>query len=210
MKRLAAAWLCAWAAAAAAAQLSVSVRTSQDEAVRDAVVWVVAVEGAAVRTAGTTAEIVQRDREFEPFVTVVSTGSRVFFPNRDKVRHHVYSFSAAKSFEIQLYSGLPAEPVTFDKAGVVVIGCNIHDWMMAYIAVVESPWFTKSAADGRGELMNLPAGRYRVNVWHPHEKTGSTPQVIDIAKPSAHRELKLVLDIAPPPRRPRPTGGDTY
>ncbi|MEP7101870.1 MAG: hypothetical protein ABI781_15275, partial [Burkholderiales bacterium] len=139
-----------------------------------------------------------------------STGSRVLFPNRDKVKHHVYSFSAAKSFEIQLYSGLPAEPVTFDKAGVVVIGCNIHDWMMAYVAVVDSPWFAKSAADGRGELANLPAGRHVLHVWHPYQTAQLAPQNIELASANARRELKLVLDIVTPPRKPRPVGGDTY
>jgi len=207
MKRVAAAWLCAWAAWAGAAQLSVSVRSSQGAAVHDAVVWV---EGATSKPGGVPAEIGQRDQEFEPFVTVVSTGSRVLFPNRDKVKHHVYSFSAAKSFEIQLYSGLPAEPVTFDKAGVVVIGCNIHDWMMAYVAIVDSPWFAKSAADGRGELANLPPGRYVLHVWHPYQTAQLAPQNVELASATARRELKLVLDIATPPRKPRPVGGDTY
>ena len=120
MKRVVAVLACALAVPIGAAEISVLLHTTQGTPVRDAVVWL---EGPAGKLAGAPAEIGQRDREFDPFVTVVSTGSRVLFPNRDKVKHHVYSFSAAKSFEIQLYSGLPTEPITFDRAGVVVIGC---------------------------------------------------------------------------------------
>ena len=207
MRLVAALFGCALAACASAAQLTVALRTAQGAAVRDAVVWV---EGATARPNGAPVEIGQRDQEFDPFVTVVSTGSRVVFPNRDKVKHHVYSFSAAKSFEIQLYSGLPAEPITFERSGVVVIGCNIHDWMTAYIAVVDSPWFAKSDAGGHGTLANLPPGRYVLHVWHPFQTAQMAPQTFELAAAPATRDLKLTLDIVAPPSKPRPIGGDTY
>lgn len=190
-----------------AAQLSVSVSTSQGAAVSDAVVWL---EGSSAKYNPPAAEIGQRDREFEPMVTVISTGSRVVFPNRDKVKHHVYSFSAAKTFAIQLYSGTPAEPIVFDKAGVVVIGCNIHDWMLAYVAVVDSPWFGKSAIDGRAHIANVPLGRYIVHVWHPYQKMQVEVQTTELATAQTRREMKVTLDIAPPAPKARQPVGDTY
>jgi len=109
----------------------------------------------------------QIDKEFVPYVNPVLVGSQVTFPNSDNVRHHVYSFSPAKHFELPLYAGTPAKPVLFDTAGVVVIGCNIHDWMIAYIYVSESPYFAKTGADGTAKLRNLPPGDYSVRAWHP-------------------------------------------
>jgi hypothetical protein len=97
----------------------------------------------------------------------VQVGTAVNFPNSDNIRHHVYSFSPAKKFELPLYSGVPAEPVVFDKAGFVTLGCNIHDWMIAYIAVLPTPYFQVTRQDGRGVLKDLPPGQYNVQVWHP-------------------------------------------
>ena len=94
-------------------------------------------------------------------------GTAVIFPNSDNIRHHVYSFSPAKRFELPLYSGVPAEPVVFDKVGFVTLGCNIHDWMIAYIAVLPTPYFQVTRGDGRAVLKDLPAGQYTVQVWHP-------------------------------------------
>lgn len=190
------------AASAHAAQVTVSVRGTDGKAVEDAVVWLEAL-GASPRSTAAPAQIVQHDQEFEPFVTVVAAGSRVVFPNRDKVKHHVYSFSAAKAFEIQLYSGTPTEPIVFDKPGVVVIGCNIHDWMLAYVAVVDSPWFAKSAADGKGAITNLPPGRYTLHVWHPFQKADAPTQSVELVNPQSRAEASAVLALAPPPRKPR-------
>jgi len=194
---------------ASAAQLTVAVTNPQGAAVRDAVVWLESV-ASAPKSAPKPAEIRQADQEFDPFVTVVGTGARVLFPNRDKVKHHVYSFSKALSFEIQLYSGTPSEPIVFDKAGVVVIGCNIHDWMLAYVVVLDSPWFAKSAADGRAQLANLPAGRYTLHVWHPYQKADVATQQIELGSAQASRELSAQLELAPPPLKPRRPSGETY
>lgn len=79
-------------------------------------------------------EIEQADKQFTNRVTVVPLGTEVRFPNRDKVRHHVYSLSPTKTFELKLYIGTPANPVVFDRAGVAVLGCNIHDHVVAWCA----------------------------------------------------------------------------
>jgi plastocyanin len=148
------------------------------------------------------ATIEQRGAEFIPFVTVVQTGTPVDFPNNDTVRHHVYSFSQPKRFEIKLYAGKPGQPITFDKPGEVDIGCNIHDWMEAHVLVVESPWFGKTAADGQVRIANLPAGRYRVQLWHPLQKLRAAATEVEIgAKPL---RLNLVLDARPREPKPHP------
>lgn len=110
--------------------------------------------------------IEQRGRKFNPLVSVVQAGSDISFPNFDSVRHHVYSFSPAKKFELKLYSGTPANPVNFDKAGTVVLGCNIHDFMLAFIHVVDTPYFAKTDTTGKANLKSLPAGGYTLKVWH--------------------------------------------
>ncbi len=152
---------------ARAEQLSASVRSERGEPVRDAVVYALP-EGAAKLNLPAPERVVidQVDKEFVPYVTPVYVGTRVNFPNRDRIRHHVYSFSPAKTFEIPLYDGMPQRLVAFDRPGEVVLGCNIHDWMKAYVYVVETPYF--SVTDGAGlAAIEAPAGDYRVEVWHP-------------------------------------------
>jgi hypothetical protein len=109
----------------------------------------------------------QIDQEFVPHVKAVLAGSRVHFPNRDKVQHQVYSFSAAKRFELPLYSGTLAPPVVFDKPGIVTLGCNIHDWMVGYVYVTDTPYSGTTGKDGVTLLKDLPAGDYDVRVWQP-------------------------------------------
>jgi len=109
----------------------------------------------------------QIDKEFVPRVTVVQTGTPVDFPNHDNIRHQVYSFSPTKTFELKLYSGRPSAPVVFDKSGVAVLGCNIHDHMIAWVLSVDTPFFVRSDAAGRARSSDLPAGTYEMLVWHP-------------------------------------------
>ena len=113
-----------------------------------------------------TAIIDQIKRRFVPLVSVVQTGTAVSFPNRDNIEHDVYSFSPAKRFELHLYHGIPAKPVVFDQPGLVVMGCNIHDQMIAYLLVVDTPWFAKTDAHGQASIENVPGGAYRLTVWH--------------------------------------------
>ncbi len=113
------------------------------------------------------ARIEQVRKSFMPYVSVVQTGAAIQFPNNDTVRHHVYSFSPAKVFELKLYTGTPARPVVFDKAGVVVLGCNIHDRMVAYVVVADTPWFGVSGMDGVATVADVPPGEYTLQIWHP-------------------------------------------
>lgn len=152
---------------AIAASLAVTVKNSNspNEPLADAVVYAVPATKPAARAS--VATIAQFERRFVPAVSVVQTGASISFPNRDSVRHHVYSFSPAKTFELKLYAGTPADPVTFDKPGLVTLGCNIHDRMLAYVAVVDTPYFAKSDEAGNAVIDGLPAGDYAVHAWHP-------------------------------------------
>jgi plastocyanin len=109
----------------------------------------------------------QRDKMFFPHILVVRTGTAVTFPNSDDIRHQVYSFSSSKRFELRLYEGTPTAPVVFDHPGVVVLGCNIHDWMLGYVYVTPDPWFGTTNAQGRVSFNDLPDGAYNVSLWHP-------------------------------------------
>ena len=120
--------------------------------------------------------MVQAGRQFQPQVSLVTAGTPVNFPNRDTVRHHVYSFSPAKKFEIKLYVGTPTAPVVFDTPGIAVLGCNIHDTMAAWVVVVETPHSGLTGADGRVTLANVPAGSYRLRSWHPGLPPGAPAQ----------------------------------
>jgi len=116
---------------------------------------------------------------FVPHILPIQTGTAVTFPNSDNVRHQVYSFSAAKKFQLPLYAGTPAAPVVFDKPGVVTLGCNIHDHMSAYLVVVDTPYFALTVA-GRGELSSLPEGKYDVRVWYAGMRYEPLPQPVSL------------------------------
>jgi len=115
---------------------------------------------------GKPQDVTQQNKLFDPFVTVVVKGTTVTFPNKDSVRHHVYSVSKAKQFDLPLFRG-DSKPVVFDQAGIISVGCNIHDWMLAYIAVVDTPYFAKTNSRGIGDIDDLPAGNYRLKYWYP-------------------------------------------
>lgn len=167
------------AAGAAPLSVNVSAQDSNDKPVVDAVVYLENISAPANPASSAssgktpTAEIEQKDRKFIPLVTAIQTGTAVFFPNNDTVRHHAYSFSPAKPFELKLYAGKPEAPIVFDKPGTVVIGCNIHDQMLAYVQVLDTPYFAKTDSAGKARIANLPAGKYLLKVWHYKQTPGS-------------------------------------
>ena len=112
------------------------------------------------------AEMAQQEREFVPGVVVVTQGTAVQFPNRDDVRHHVYSFSPAKTFELKLYIGKPKAPIVFDQAGIVELGCNIHDSMIGWILVSDSPVYGRTNSEGKVTFSAPGDGPYTVEIWH--------------------------------------------
>ena len=199
----------ALAGTARAATVEVLVQTPAGTPLADAAVLVEPVAGTPARPrARGHASIEQRGREFIPWMTVVQTGTSVDFPNNDTIRHHVYSFSEPKRFEIKLYAGKPGQPVVFDKPGQVDIGCNIHDWMEAHVLVVDTPYFARTGADGRASIANVPAGRYRVRPWHPLQKAAAAPQDIEIDEAPAR--MTLTLDARARQPKPHTEDPDRY
>ncbi len=141
----------------------------------------------------TGAEIAQQDKRFVPPVSVVTVGTAVAFPNRDTVRHHVYSFSPAKRFEIKLYVGTPAAPVVFDQPGIAVLGCNIHDQMNAFVVIVDTPWFGRTDEQGRWAGAQVPPGSYRLRAWHASLPPGApaSEQPLRVEAAGAQALVKL-------------------
>jgi plastocyanin len=161
---------------AVAAGLLVEVRGVSGAATADAVVYALP-EGRRVAPSTHRAVLDQKNRAFVPHILPVQVGTAVTFPNSDNVRHQVYSFSPAKTFQLPLYAGTPGAPVVFDKPGVVALGCNIHDRMSAYVVIVDTPYFA-ATVDGRAELSNLPEGQYVVRVWYAGMRSEPAPQLV--------------------------------
>ena len=185
---------------AAAADLRVSVATPSGAPVRDAVVMVYPKAGVPKRPIRFSWPyvMVQKNMQFDPFVLIVPVGAEVAFPNRDNTRHHVYSFSPAKSFQLKLYGHDETRVVKFDKAGVVAIGCNIHDNMTAFIRVVDTPWAARTGADGQAVIGDAPSGAVTVAVWHPYLKSG---QDVTRQLASGSGAVKMTADLRVPPMR---------
>ena len=176
---------------AAAATLTVDVRDTRGTAVADAVVYAVP-EGRELPLAKRTAVMDQKNRAFIPHVLAVQTGTAVTFPNSDDIRHQVYSFSSAKPFQLPLYAGTPANPVVFEKPGVVSLGCNIHDRMSAYIVIVDTPYFATTGKKGRVELPPVTAGKYSLRVWYPEMSAEPPPVPLTLAA-SDRKVLSIVV-----------------
>jgi len=140
-----------------------------------------------------TAVIDQINKHFVPRVSVVRTGTTVTFPNSDHIRHQVYSFSAPKQINLKLYAGSPETPIVFDRPGLIVLGCNIHDSMVGFVGVVDSPYFGKTAGSGTVAL-NLPAGRYRLRAWNPNALAAVAAREITIGAVPLSIPLTLDLD----------------
>lgn len=180
-----------------AASLVVQTLDAQHRPMDNALVYLVAEQPGALP--GPTAEgmIDQVDRDFTPPVSAVQVGATVHFPNSDNIRHHVYSFSTPKTFEIRLYSGTPAEPIVFDQPGLVVLGCNIHDHMIAWLYISPSAYFALSDTQGRITLSELPEGVYRVHAWHRDWPASAHLETVTLVS-GEQRELALRLGDDPP------------
>ena len=185
----------------AAAPLSVRVVDASGKPVRDAVVVLYPAGGAArAAHAGGRFVISQQNLQFHPFLTIVPLGADVSFPNLDPTKHHVYSFSPAKKFELKLFAKDQSRTVHFDKAGVVALGCNIHDQMSAFIFVADSAWTARTNAQGVVTFADAPNSPGRVVVWHPYLRApgGELQQPVAPTQRNASFQVRL----RPPPTMP--------
>lgn len=197
LRRIALAGSLIGATGALAATVNVQIADSAGQPVPDAVVYAEPGGGAVATKQTRAVEIEQKGRKFLPLVTVVQAGTEISFPNNDSVRHHVYSFSPAKVFELKLYSGTPGSPVMFDKPGTVVVGCNIHDQMLAYIHIVDTPYFGRSDASGKVRLENVPAGKYTLKLWY--YKTPAPTQIQEQSLTVAAADAAATFQVSAKP-----------
>ena len=188
----------ALAAPVAAAPLSVRVVDASGHPVRDAVVTLYAA-GSAARAPkpGGRYVVSQKNIQFHPFLSIVPVGADVSFPNLDPTKHHVYSFSPAKRFELKLFAKDQSRTVHFDKAGVVALGCNIHDQMSAFIVVTDSVWTARTNAQGMATFADAPNAPGRVTAWHPYLRAPGG--VVEQNVRSGQRSASFQVRLRPPP-----------
>lgn len=194
--------LCALAVAGAATPLAatplnVRVVDASGRPVRDAVVTLYPAGSALAAHSAGRYVVAQQNLQFRPFLTVVPVGADVSFPNLDPTKHHVYSFSAAKRFELKLFAKDQSRTVHFDKPGVVALGCNIHDQMSAFIFVTDTGWTARTNAQGIASFADAPNAPTRVAVWHPYLKAPGGQVQQSIA--ATQRNLGFRVRLRPPP-----------
>lgn len=188
---------------ASAGDLNLSFHDDNGKPLADVVAALLPTKAAPAGQNAVPAVMDQRNNRFVPHVIAVRTNTLVRFPNSDNVRHHVYSFSPAKRFELRLYHGTTAEPVLFDKPGQVVLGCNIHDSMLAYIYVVDTDIFAVSDPQGKLALAQVPPGEYQLQIQHP--RYGATlTRALTVAADSVIEERIELAPLQPDPRDAAP------
>lgn len=183
-------------ATANAATVEVDVSDSDGAPAANAVVSL-AMDSATLAPAPHTPErsiIDQRHETFLPLVVIVRRGGNVIFTNNDTTMHQVYSFSPIKQFQFEIDKGQISKPVVFDKAGVAAIGCNIHDNMVAYVYVAETPFAVITDARGHAVIPDVPEGQYTATTWHPQMHIGRKPQPV-LLTVNASR-VKLSMSVA--------------
>jgi len=190
------------AAPAAAGDLLVQVRTASGAAVPNAVVTLYpGGRPSPLAQERGTYQIAQRDLQFSPFVLVVPVGADVSFPNFDNVRHHVYSFSPVRRFELRLYAREQARNVHFDRPGIVPLGCNIHDSMIAFIDVVDTGFAARTDGAGQARFTAIPGSQVLVRIWHPYLRAPGNQLEMQVAVPDHGTVSQAVpVNLRPPPR----------
>jgi plastocyanin len=196
---------CCAALHAQAPALEVSVARHDGQPLSGAVITVER-ESAALGPAAPVKAIMDQVRlAFTPDVLVIPVHSTVQFPNSDAVSHQVYSFSSARQFQLPLYRGKPYPPVQFDQPGVITLGCNIHDNMIAYVIVTAAPFFGRTDTRGQWRAADVPDGRYRVRVWHPLlNEPREVEGTVEVNGTRGTLELKLSKALRPAPLGSRP------
>ncbi len=199
--------------AAWATDLQIRVLQSNGSPLPGAVVSVHALGSGVPAAAPIQAVMDQVDLAFQPDLLVIPVGSTVSFPNSDKVGHEVYSFSSAHPFKLGLYRGTPRMPELFDRAGLVTLGCNIHDAMLAYILVTDAAYYGRTGADGIFTQSDAARGKYRVEVWSPRlQEPGQLLRREVVVNPGEHVVTELRTDHAlrPAQLQKRPHSWDAY
>lgn len=203
--------VCAISAAgtAGAGTLIVSVSDRDGVELQDVVITVDPVEVDTLPEAKEPGNVLidQRRRKFRPWVVGIRTGATVTFDNHDDITHHVYSFSQPKQFSFRLQAGVAHDPIRFDRPGTVVIGCNIHDWMVGFIVITQSPFISVSDEQGRVNVGGVAPGEWRVSAWHPGLEAGEQgpEQIVSVTagvRQSVELRFETELALRKPPDPP--------
>jgi plastocyanin len=198
-------------AVAAATTFTAEVSDSDGHPVQNAVVTLVPAAKGVIPAPATLLSseksIDQRSETFIPLVTIVPKGGRIVFANNDQTTHQVYSFSPVKQFEITLARGEKSPPMSFDNPGVAALGCNIHDHMIAYAFVADSPWTTLTGADGRAVIGDVPPGNYEAHLWHPKFPPGRTAPSLRISVSGDSIRAALTIQLLSVPTTSRTHAG---
>jgi plastocyanin len=152
---------------------------ARESEVSQAVVYFEPAGGAPPRRSEAPFEMVTRQKQFQPRVMVVPRGARVRFPNQDPILHNVFSVSPGNAFDLGLYREGPGKEQKLERPGLVRIFCNVHHSMVAYLLVLDTPYYTQPGPDGKFTLTGLPKGPGRLTVWHEQAE----PWTIDVKLP---------------------------
>jgi plastocyanin len=196
-------WLSLVAVAVSASQAGTLVALAGDrdgQALSHVVITLKPIGRAAPATPPEEIIVSQQDLAFKPYVSVIRLGSSVVFANRDKVEHHIKSFSSSKPFEIAVHKpGDTPAPIRFDKEGAVVAYCILHDWMRAYVYVADTPWYAITGlTSGFAKIDNVPMGDYEATAWHPdlgQYKPPLTQKVV--VQASGNTEVSFKFEFKP-------------
>ena len=194
---------------ARANSITLKIVDQQQQAVSNAVIEVLSTPE-SFGQAGSINVIDQINKMFVPEQLVIQQGQAIDFPNSDNIRHHVYSFSEAKTFELKLYADKPEKPIQFQKPGVVVVGCNIHDSMIGYIYIAQHQTVLTSSDQGHAKF-NSTVQNPLISVWHPYTTDGAESRQyfeIDQLDQNDNGEHIVQLDIVAP--TPRESFEDTF
>jgi plastocyanin len=180
-----------------AASVDVAIVSNDGRPAAEAVVSLEPTDGRAPAASNLPAEAVidQRNQMFVPLMVLIRRGGHVVFANNDVTMHQVYSFSPIKQFEYEIRQGEKSPPVVFDKPGVAAIGCNIHDNMVAFVYVADTPWVATTDAQGHAKIANVPDGAYRVSVWHPKLAPGRAPPTAALQVKGDSARLSLAVPL---------------
>lgn len=141
----------------------------------------------------------QINKAFVPKVLSIEEGRSVSFPNSDNIRHHVYSFSAPKTFELKLYAKQPEHPIAFEEPGIVVLGCNIHDHMIGFIVVSDTGNWGQTDHQGQTTL-DLNGDIQSLRVWHPDLQSGfNAMENTTVNQIGSQATVTIQVHVKPPP-----------
>ena len=192
---------------AGAKTLSIQVQNQDKQPLENAVIWVEQSEDEFIQSQPTSIQpfiMDQKNKQFDPYVLAVPLASDVMFPNSDSIKHHVYSFSPAKPFELKLYKGANHQPLVFNKSGVVELGCNIHDWMLGYILVVQSHVMATADQNGLATLEGVGKAT-ELKVWHPRFENKQLPFTYTIDTSKTEQIITITQPLSPDLRQYRQT-----